>query len=688
MYQILGREKLNKNRYGKYFVKFETRWPRNTKHLYLVSIFTSYFPGRLEMKKYKDKAKITVRLKEGIYPYLFYNDKFEAYLDLDNPIKEKLTFESKEIDLSVAEIGIDNLRNAYEDGGFHPNLIIHDERDPAFISYFLNSTIIRLTSVKGEIKEIYVEYDQNGDIKKFQMQKLFNDDYRDYYQAVINGYISKYRFLLNVGTSRYYFGLGGLNDTKFIIADPLGLKNQEWWLGCIYYLIFPDSFDSVNHAYNFFVNAKEIPRKHIYLGGDLKGILKRLNYLKEQGIEAIYLTPIYKAMSYHRYDVIDHFEIDNYLGELEDFLNLVKNAHSYSIKIILDLVIHHSSPKSPMFLDLIKNKHSKYRSWYRLRKDPHKLTHDLLVNFLEFLQTGKLNDRLLKEKPFYEAFASSWKMPKFNHNNPEVLDYFKSIVSFWLKKGIDGFRVDVAHAIPDNFLREIYKEIKNHGNDKIMILEINYGLEYYPLGKISDSAMNYDLRKLILDFFLYKKISAYTFSEKIMQQYFSLPIFVANSLYNLLGSHDTARIVTLAKNLREVLFNMYAFLFACYGSPSIYYGDEIGMEGDKDPDCRRAMIWDEIQWNKELLFFIKQLISLRKKLKVLRLGFFKCEAINENTIRIIRNYDNEEFIAFFNRNIDQPLKIDLDSNYLELFNNKLSSSFYLKNFIYLYKLNN
>jgi pullulanase/glycogen debranching enzyme len=100
------------------------------------------------------------------------------------------------------------------------------------------------------------------------------------------------------------------------------------------------------------------------------------------------------------------------------------------------------------------------------------------------------------------------------------------------------------------------------------------------------------------------------------------------------------------------------------------------------------MIWDEIQWNKELLFFIKQLISLRKKLKVLRLGFFKCEAINENTIKIIRNYDNEEFIAFFNRNIDQPLKIDLDSNYLELFNNKLSSSFYLKDFIYLYKLNN
>jgi glycosidase len=687
VYKILRRIKLHGKRYGKYVVRFETNWHRDAKRMYLVSIFTSYFPGRFEMKKREDKAILTVQLKEGIYPYLFFNDKFEAYLDLDNPKKEPIKIESKEIDFSIAEVGIDQLMNAYNEGGFHPDLIIHDEYDPSFVSYFLDHTVIRLTTMKDEVKEVFIEYEQKGQIRREQARKLFSDEYRDYYEAILEGHVSKYRFLLNVGSFTRYFGLEGIDDKKFITTNVIGLSNLEWWLGCIYYLIFPDSFDSETH-YDFIEKSKEIPRGRIYLGGDLRGIIRRLDYLKELEIEAIYLTPIYKAMSYHRYDVIDHFCIDSYLGDLEDFSELVKSAHENSIKIILDLVIHHSAPLAPMFLDLIENKRSKYKNWYRLRKDPHRLPVYIMNDFLEFLRTGNLSKRLLNEKPFYEAFFSSWKMPKFNHKNPEVLDYFKKIVRFWLEKGVDGFRIDVAHAVPDHFLEEIYNEVKKYGNDKVVILEISYGLDHYPLGKIADSAMNYDLRRLILDFFLYKKISSHAFVAKLMQQYFSLPYFVSNSLYNLLGSHDTKRIYSIVEKSKEILYNMYAFLFANYGSPSLYYGDEIGMEGGEDPDCRRAMIWDESQWDKELMHFIKQLIELRKRLKVLRYGFFECEAIDEDSFKIIRSYGNEKFIALFNRASEKVLKIVLDSNYLNLFNNHIDSIFYLKNFLYLYKLNN
>ena len=686
MYKILSRKRVRGKRYSKYVVSFETSWPKDAKKLYLVSIFTSYFPGRYEMKKRGDKAIVTVQLKEGIYPYLFFDDKFESYLDLDNPKKETIKLESKETDFSIAEVGIDRLINAYHEGGFHPDLIIHDEYDPSFVSYFLDYTVIRLTTIKNEVNEVLVEYEHEGKIRRVKAKRLFNDRYRDYYEAIIEGYVTKYRFLLNLGNTARYFGLEGIDDDRFITISPK-ISNLEWWLGCIYYLIFPDSFDSETHS-DFIEKSKEIPRRRIYLGGDLRGIIRRLNYLKELGVDAIYLTPIYKAMSYHRYDVINHFAIDSYLGDLEDFSELVKSAHKNSIKIILDLVIHHSAPLAPMFLDLIENKRSKYKNWYRLRKDPHRLPVYLMNDFLEFLRTGNLSKRLLNEKPFYEAFFSSWKMPKFNHKNPEVLDYFKKIVRFWLDKGVDGFRIDVAHAVPDHFLEEIYNEVKKYGNDKVVILEISYGLDHYPLGKIADSAMNYDLRRLILDFFLYKKISSHAFVVKLTQQYFSLPIFVSNSLYNLLGSHDTKRISSIVEKSKEILCNMYAFLFANYGSPSLYYGDEIGMEGGEDPDCRRAMIWNESQWDKELMHFIKQLIELRKRFKVLRYGFFAYEAIDEDSFKIIRSYGNEKFIALFNRASEKVLKIVLDSNYLNLFNNHINSIFYLKNFLYLYKLNN
>jgi len=413
-------------------VSFETSWPKDAKKLYLVSIFTSYFPGRYEMKKRGDKAIVTVQLKEGIYPYLFFDDKFESYLDLDNPKKETIKLESKETDFSIAEVGIDRLINAYHEGGFHPDLIIHDEYDPSFVSYFLDYTVIRLTTIKNEVNEVLVEYEHEGKIRRVKAKRLFNDRYRDYYEAIIEGYVTKYRFLLNLGNTARYFGLEGIDDDRFITISPK-ISNLEWWLGCIYYLIFPDSFDSETHR-DFIEKSKVIPRRRIYLGGDLRGIIRRLNYLKELGVDAFYFTPIYKAMSYHRYDVIDHFAIDSYLGDLEDFSELVKSAHKNSIKIILDLVIHHSAPLAPMFLDLIENKRSKYKNWYRLRKDPHRLPVYLMNDFLEFLRTGNLSKRLLNEKPFYEAFFSSWKMPKSLGELSRIWRYISNNSLFYFRK--------------------------------------------------------------------------------------------------------------------------------------------------------------------------------------------------------------------------------------------------------------
>ncbi|RLE85770.1 MAG: glycoside hydrolase family 13 protein [Thermoprotei archaeon] len=668
MYRIVGREVLGSKRYGRFEVEFSHPWIENVKNLYLVSIFTSYFPGRIRLiRGAGNRGFARVKLLDGEYPYIFLTDSYEPVLDSENSNVTEVDLHFRKMRASLAIIGIKELREAYREGGFHPEYVIHLESEPAYVHEYFGATVIRLRAIRDEIDEVHVEFiKENGEKGVRRAHKIHSDEYTDFFQAKIKGSLSGYKFILNVNGTARSFGYNGLDDQTWIIPKEVkGLNKPVWWLGAIYYSIFVDSFDrgSKKPFPSDLPRAIPSPRTHGYLGGDLEGILRRIDYLKDLGVEAIYVTPIYRSATYHRYDVIDHLNVDPLIGNIEIFEKLVERLHKEGIKIVLDLVAHHTSLCSRFFVDaLLNGAKSRYWNWYIFKvndiDEVPREVYKALINLVRHECRGRTES--LKGIPFYESFANSWNMPRLNHENEEVIKYFEEVIGFWMEKGIDGFRVDVANALHEKPLRRMYRKVKGYGDDKVFILEISFGVEHYSIGLIADSAMNYDLRKYLLDFFLYKKMCAYEFVSAIMRQYLSLPVYAANALYNLLGSHDTPRIATLVGESKEALYSLYAFLFVTYGSPSLYYGDEIGLEGFEDPDCRRPMLWDERLWDIRLYSHIKRLINIRKKFKVLRHGLFKISPLNRDVIKVIRYMDSERFVAVFNRSTTQfKLKLGL-----------------------------
>ncbi len=664
MYKVIGREKLGRNRYGRYIVEYSTPWPREARHVYLASPYTSYFPGRIRLVREGVRAKTIIKLYEGIYPYFYVINSRKPFLDLENPYKTIVRlFPDKQYTFpaSLSIIGLEEYYSAVKEKKLLPELIIHNEGDPAFIHKYIGYTIIRiyvphgvaekicLTTVVDDLEEIYCS------------KKLFSNNYIDYYQFIIDReYTSlSYYFTIYTENKQYYFGKNGLGDKTPIVKNNIpGIEKPHWLVGTIYYQIFPDSYSRSSRE--FTLEEYTRARERRILGGDLRGILNRLDYIESLGVETLYLTPIYRASTYHRYDVIDHKAIDKPLGNIRDFIELIRKAHERKIKIILDLVVHHSSPCSKEFKKAIEEgTNSSYWKWYIFLVDNidslNKRVYELVKEYLE-TECRELPSELKHLKPFYESYFGLWQMPKYNHYNVEVINFFKDVMKYWFTLGVDGFRVDVGLGVPDQFNRELYRFSKKY--NKLYMLEVIHGLQYYMLGEIADTAMNYHLRNNLIKLVLTREIGLEEFIEEIYQLYYKLPVYVANSLYTLLSSHDTARIKTIVKNYEDknvddILKLLYTILFLIYGSPAIYYGDEVGLEGGDDPECRKPMVWIEEFWNKALLDYIRELISLRKKYRVLRYGFTELSIIADNILVLKRFFSREEVMGLFNVGLDR-----------------------------------
>ncbi len=657
LYKILGRERLGLRRYGRYIVEFSTTWPSTAKTLYLVSEFTSWHPGRIKLRKTGGRGLALIKIWDGIYHYVFAENGYNYYIDKENPVileKFKPFPEvKKEFTVSVADIGVSTISELLEKGGLHLEHVVHDERDPMFLSRYLGYIVVRLRTLRNEVDEVLLKIVCEGSVKTASMDKILATRYYDYYEAIIKcGDPSGYMFVLNVdGRNIPYGSEGAVENPSYIIPVTVsGTDNALWYLGAVYYSIFVDSFARSKYHVEPPKTIREYaPRERGYYGGNLKGIIDRIQYLEELGIDAIYLTPIFGSTTYHRYDTVDYYEIDKYLGDINLFKELLEKLHEKNIKIILDIPVHHTSYCFHAFKDVLeKGRKSHYWNWYIFLKELDEVPRKILEKLLNIVKSSKCSceksKRLRKTTPFYETFYGVWCMPKLNYDNAEVVGFMKNVLTYWSNIGVDGFRLDVSLGVPDNAMRAIYRTAKK--NAKLVIGEVMTDPKYYLWEDLYDSAMNYKLRRLILDFFYYRKLSAGDFAKQVMEQYVHLPPYKANALYNLLGSHDTIRIRLLVRD-KKTLKQIYAFLFAVYGSPSIYYGDEIGLEGGEDPDNRRPMPWDSSLWDKELLEHIRKLIKLRRSSRELRYGFFKIYNIGEN-IAVERSLGGSKIIVLFN----------------------------------------
>ncbi len=663
MYRVLGRERIAGSRYGRYLVEFSTKWPQEADYLYLVAPFTSFFPGRVELAREGERGRAVVQLWEGAYPYRYASTCGITLLDDENPSRVRLKLwpdSSSEEEFSLAEVGVEDFLRSVREGALRPELVVHDERDPAFVSRYLGYTVIRLKAPAGVLGRVYIELPSG---RRVEMEKYLSTGLADYFQGIVDGNVEGYRFLLEAGSERVYYGEEGVGDEKPIRpAKVYGVDEAPWYIGCMYYLIFPDSF-----------TRKRIPvagsRPRARLGGTLRDIAESLDYIASLGVDAIYLTPIYKSTSYHGYDVIDHKDINESLGGWSDWDALVGEASRRGLRIIVDLVAHHVSPCSSEFRRAVLDGYPEYRDWFRFYSGRMGSEVELVRKFVSE-GCRELPSELRGKRPFYETFLCNWSMPKLNYRNRSVVERLVDVALFWLERGASGLRIDVGHAIPDDALRQLYARVKELKRDAPVILEVSKGVVFYPYGVTSDSAMNYDLRELLLAFIVSRSIDAETFVERVKELYVNLPVFAANSMYNLLGSHDTPRIATLAEKCgHRCLELLYVALFSLPGSPSVYYGDEVGMRGGHDPENRLPMVWEEEKWDRSLLHLIRRLATLRKELTPLRLGFFDASPLGPSSVSLLREWRGEEVRVIIS--VADSGVVRLEDTYTEVTENRL-----------------
>ncbi|MBE6788886.1 MAG: glycoside hydrolase family 13 protein [Ruminococcaceae bacterium] len=487
-----------------------------------------------------------------------------------------------------------------------------------------------------------------------------------------------YRFYITTQEGEFALFKEGERDTNMgagalwqLSCIPQDFHTPDFFKGKVMYQIFPDRFfkwgdcDLKGKLEPYYIHSdtKDIPdfrpnesgevKNCDFFGGNLNGIAKKLGYLKSLGVSVIYLNPIFKAYSNHRYDTADYKKIDEMLGSEQDFVAFCKKAHLFGIKVILDGVFSHTGSNSIYFNSAISDPNSPYREWYDFKDYPVDYTSWWGIRTLPCV--NEMNDK-------YREF---------------IIGGEDSVIAHWLSLGADGFRLDVADELPDEFIKELRTRLKEIKPDALLIGEVwedasnkvSYSRrrKYFTDGEL-DSTMNYPFRSAIIDF-VSGADNGGGFASQIMTIAENYPREVLFCLMNSLSTHDTPRILSVLSGVRapatkderatftlseselalaEARLKCAAFLqFVLPGMPCIYYGDEIGTQGFEDPFCRSFFDWERSEKN-ELREFYKKLCALRNKSEPLKQGDVFAEKYADGILRIERRLKNKKATAFVN----------------------------------------
>ncbi|NNM55485.1 MAG: alpha-glycosidase [Spirochaetales bacterium] len=417
---------------------------------------------------------------------------------------------------------------------------------------------------------------------------------------------ARYGFRLFRGTKQWDFGEGGLapaaseadpawNSTFLYpyLHDSEVHQLPEWIKDSSWYQIFPDRFSREGAEGPW--PQGPVTNKEFY-GGNLEGILKKLDYLAELGVKGLYLTPVFESPSVHRYDTTDYRRIDPRLGTSQDLQRLVEEAHRHGLRILLDAVFNHCGRDFAPWQDVLaKGQDSRYVSWFHI---------DGFPLFSQGHDTGNRRDAQ------FETFSFTTRMPKFRTTNPEVREFLLDTAVFWTRElGIDGWRLDVANEVDHEFWREFRRRIRAVNPQAYIVGEIWLDALPWLTGDQFDGVMNYPVGFLIRDFVADESRSAKQTVEKLTAREMAYPRQATEAGFNLLESHDSVRLLTFLKGRKDLAKLAYFLLALQQGAPCFYYGSEVGLEGGDDPDNRRCMPWDSQHQDTDMLNFFKSLLS-------------------------------------------------------------------------------
>ncbi|WP_375749345.1 glycoside hydrolase family 13 protein [Vibrio sp. HN007] len=382
------------------------------------------------------------------------------------------------------------------------------------------------------------------------------------------------------------------------------LKTPKWVQETVWYQIFPE---------RFFNGKPEISPQNVqpwgttptetnFMGGDLWGVIEKLDYLQELGVNGLYFCPVFTANANHKYDTVDYFGVDPHFGGNEAFKALVDEAHNRGMKVMLDAVFNHIGDQHPIWLDVVENgKESRFADWFWIKEFP--VYPDVPK---EEIDLWNLN---------YETFGNVAEMPKLNTENEECRQYLLDVAEYWVKEfDIDGWRLDVANEVDQEFWRDFRRVVKGINPECYILGEIWHEGMPWLRGEQYDSLMNYPLTQAMTDYFALGTYDKETFMNAVTSSYLSYPKNVNEAMFNLLESHDTTRLISLCNGDKRKAKLAYLFMFTQVGAPCIYYGGEVGMHGRRGwgkEDNRKCMIWDESEQDLDFKSFIQSLIQLR-----------------------------------------------------------------------------
>jgi cyclomaltodextrinase / maltogenic alpha-amylase / neopullulanase len=433
------------------------------------------------------------------------------------------------------------------------------------------------------------------------------------------------------------------------------IQTPDWVKHAVFYQIFPDRFAIGKRTTESRRRIIEdgnwedwdaTPTQQGYKGGDLWGVTEKLDYIASLGINAIYFTPIFQSACNHRYHTHDYYQVDPILGGNKAFRDFLDASHHRNIKVVLDGVFNHCSRGFFGFNDILENgPHSPWLNWFKIEGWPlAAYTGDAPAN--------------------YQSWVGNRALPVFNHDNPEVKEYIMEIAEYWLEFGIDGWRLDVPFEIrTPGFWQEFRQRVKAVNPEAYIVGEVWGDSRQWLDGTQFDGVMNYLFTgpsiafaagsRVILeqvqdrDYQPYPALNAAEYASKIQNLLQLYPWEIQLTQLNLLASHDTARLMTIASEDIPSIELATLLLLTFPGAPSIYYGDEVGLVGAIDPDSRRGFPV-ESTWNQELLDTHRQLISIRHKYPCLRVGDYRVLSSEGELYIFSRTLENETLIIAVN----------------------------------------
>ena len=447
------------------------------------------------------------------------------------------------------------------------------------------------------------------------MQLAFSDELFDYYSVTLSLTDNRIAYVFEVGfngakayycedglVNSYDFTLAYFNSFQFAYIHPSDIVERvDWLTNAVFYQIFTDRFCKPEGKAADYITSQwgELPTPKSFYGGDLNGIRSKIPYIKSLNVTALYLTPIFKSKSNHKYDTIDFYAVDEMFGGNDALKALVDECHRNGIRVVLDAVFNHVSSDFAQFRDVVVNgKQSEYYDWFVID-----------------------GDAVDVKRGTYAVFASCCDMPKLNTDNAEVQRYLIDVALHYMDEyHIDGWRLDVSDEVSHDFWRKFRQAVKGKNKDCALIGENWHDSQSFLQGDQFDSIMNYALTKQMMDYWVDESIDEQTLAARLNRQLSRYNDVTNAMMFNLLDCHDTHRFYSLVGCSKDKLLCAVATMTFMNGSYNLYYGDEVLTEGGYDPDCRRTFDWDKLN-DPEVCRFVDK---LRQLFELKRQPAFKC----------------------------------------------------------------